>query len=610
MKKILIILFLLLHCVAYGQTHNGRGDSTTIDSFRGTTYARQNIAPLTPYINPFFSGKNSWYIDSTGHVWYYTGSVWNLTVGSGGGGNTYYAGTGLGLNLYTFYTDTTVVLTRTSALATYLTIASAAVYYDSIARVNDSLAALRLFMANTYFPTLDTAYLFRKPDSNTYGHAVTLTYYYAHLPSIITYTAGRGLGLTGGNVFYADSSIVVYAIDSNVNKGYCSWFYANTHFGTGNGTVTNVIGGTNISITGTSTVQPTVNLSGTVGLANGGTNATTTTSVNGTPITYGINNTLSIGVTSVTANPLSPLFTVSVSNSTTTPVISYTANSESAHTFYGVTGTANGTPAFSQVNYSDLAGSAPAMTLTVNTTAMTTGNAYTITASANTLTSTTLNPTVVTSSLTSLGSLLGLNIADGNNIVFGTSTGTKIGTSTSQKIGFYNATPIVQPTGSVITALQNLGILSSGTINYTELSGTMPTTTLTVNGTAMTTTNSYTITAVPTSPYQVQTVTVNAPSSPYVPTSNQGNVNAPYMLIITGLNTALTFSAVTGSWVTGQPFYFIITDAGTGEALTFNSNYHYTTALPTTTTASKPMVIQGVYISASSALITGWGNSN
>jgi hypothetical protein len=31
------------------------------------------------------------------------------------------------------------------------------------------------------------------------------------------------------------------------------------------------------------------------------------------------------------------------------------------------------------------------------------------------------------------------------NIALGTTTGTKIGTATTQKLGFYNATPVVQP---------------------------------------------------------------------------------------------------------------------------------------------------------------------
>jgi len=39
-----------------------------------------------------------------------------------------------------------------------------------------------------------------------------------------------------------------------------------------------------------------------------------------------------------------------------------------------------------------------------------------------------------------------LTLADAVNIVLNTSTGTKIGTATTQKLGFYNATPVVQPT--------------------------------------------------------------------------------------------------------------------------------------------------------------------
>jgi hypothetical protein len=40
------------------------------------------------------------------------------------------------------------------------------------------------------------------------------------------------------------------------------------------------------------------------------------------------------------------------------------------------------------------------------------------------------------------------SILDGVNWTFGTSSGTKIGTAVGQKIGFWNATPIVQPSGA------------------------------------------------------------------------------------------------------------------------------------------------------------------
>jgi len=40
----------------------------------------------------------------------------------------------------------------------------------------------------------------------------------------------------------------------------------------------------------------------------------------------------------------------------------------------------------------------------------------------------------------------GVQLSEGASIDFGTTTGSKIGNSTSQKIGFWNATPAIQPT--------------------------------------------------------------------------------------------------------------------------------------------------------------------
>ena len=51
-----------------------------------------------------------------------------------------------------------------------------------------------------------------------------------------------------------------------------------------------------------------------------------------------------------------------------------------------------------------------------------------------------------------LGLAGSLKINDTFNIVFDTTTGTKIGTATTQKLSFWNATPIVQPTTAVAAA--------------------------------------------------------------------------------------------------------------------------------------------------------------
>lgn len=142
------------------------------------------------------------------------------------------------------------------------------------------------------------------------------------------------------------------------------------------GTVTNVIGGTNITITGTSTIQPMVNLSGIIGLANGGTNATVTTSVNGTAIAYGVNNTLPVGtgtLTGVTINSLSPVFTWSVTGTSAAPIYTPSAISQSANSFYASPNGSSGNPTFRGIVAADVP------TLNQNTT----GNAGTVTTNAN-----------------------------------------------------------------------------------------------------------------------------------------------------------------------------------------------------------------------------------
>lgn len=68
--------------------------------------------------------------------------------------------------------------------------------------------------------------------------------------------------------------------------------------------------------------------------------------------------------------------------------------------------------------------------------------------------------------LTIDGSTGNMTFNDGANIIFGTTTGTKIGTSTTQKLGFYNSTPIAKQTGVAVTiaavhaALTNLGLIA------------------------------------------------------------------------------------------------------------------------------------------------------
>lgn len=64
-------------------------------------------------------------------------------------------------------------------------------------------------------------------------------------------------------------------------------------------------------------------------------------------------------------------------------------------------------------------------------------------------------------------------LLDGSDLVLGTTTGTKIGTATSQKLGFFNATPIVQNTSTtdLRTGLINLGFFATGGASPLNLNG-------------------------------------------------------------------------------------------------------------------------------------------
>lgn len=61
-----------------------------------------------------------------------------------------------------------------------------------------------------------------------------------------------------------------------------------------------------------------------------------------------------------------------------------------------------------------------------------------------------------------------LTISDEGNVILATTTGTKIGTATDQKLGFYNVTPVVQPTGASQEA-----ITATGTANASSLTCTV-----------------------------------------------------------------------------------------------------------------------------------------
>jgi hypothetical protein len=71
----------------------------------------------------------------------------------------------------------------------------------------------------------------------------------------------------------------------------------------------------------------------------------------------------------------------------------------------------------------------------------------------------------MTAGATTLGGALTLG---NNNIVAGDAAGTKIGTADTQRLGFYNATPIVQPAGADQAAVATTAATDVSPFGYTE----------------------------------------------------------------------------------------------------------------------------------------------
>jgi hypothetical protein len=60
-----------------------------------------------------------------------------------------------------------------------------------------------------------------------------------------------------------------------------------------------------------------------------------------------------------------------------------------------------------------------------------------------------------------------VTVTEAKNFVLGTTTGSKIGTAVTQKLGFFNATPVVQPASAAQAAVVTTGA-STSAYGYTE----------------------------------------------------------------------------------------------------------------------------------------------
>lgn len=96
----------------------------------------------------------------------------------------------------------------------------------------------------------------------------------------------------------------------------------------------------------------------------------------------------------------------------------------------------------------------------------------------NVLGDTSVNQNLLTSSSPSFA---GLSISDAGNIVLATTTGTKIGTGTTQKLGFWNATPIVQPSSTGETTGFTANTSANALFNESTWTGNVGSTAYTIS---------------------------------------------------------------------------------------------------------------------------------
>lgn len=291
-------------------------------------------------------------------------------------------------------------------------------------------------------------------------------------------------------------------------------------------------GDAGLNFTASASITGTVDWDGNIiAVGNGGTGATTTTSVNGTPITYGANNSLPIGsgtVTSVAAGYGTTFTTITASGSVvvdTNKASGICTNLwrqkavDSLNTLIAAKGAGTVTNVIGGVNISITGtstiqptvnitgtiavangGTGTTATTSVNTTPITYGSDNTITASANTLTTTTLNPTVVNSSLTKVGTIT--SGTWNGTVVAPAYGGTGVSNNAASTITISGSYPLT----ATLTTTTNVTLPSSGTL-YGTASGSITSSQLRTSLTDETGTGVFVTNDKPTFLGTIQTVT-------------------------------------------------------------------------------------------------------
>lgn len=234
-----------------------------------------------------------------------------------------------------------------------------------------------------------------------------------------------------------------------------------------------------------------------------------------------------------------------------------------------------------------------------------------------------------------------ITLPDGADITMNSTTGSMIGTATTERLAFYGSAPIIQPSGNALTALAALGLVASpvlakadvglgnvdNTSNATERAAAATLTNKTINGanntitgipiasglsgmtpnTFLVASSSTAVASVKNAPAgavvgttDTQTLTnkrvtsrIGTVTSSATPTASADS-NDQYN--ITSAAVDMVVAAPAGTPTDGQQMRYRIRDNGGARAISWSSVFRAVgTVLPTTTVAGKTMYVVALY---------------
>ncbi len=325
----------------------------------------------------------------------------------------------------------------------------------------------------------------------------------------------------------------------------------------------------------------------------------------GTTIIYDNSTYITTAVTSFSVSGSTPVFSLSVTNATTTPTLNFTTLNQNPNTFLAGATSGTTTPTFRAIVAGDLpaislssgvTGTLPVANGGTGATTQTSVNAVVFNYGANnTIASSGVNSIIATGAMTVAGTstvTVGMPAATGSINGYITSTDwttfNNKGSGTVTSVGLVgSSTMSVTGTTSPITGS---GTYTVSIPSSVPLAGSPTTTTQSPNDNSTKIATTAYVDAGMTA-VGVQTIAATSYSVSCTPTTSVTATAATVFFDITAQAGAILFNAPTGTWANHQHLQITLKDNGTARAITYNAIYRSGTTItaPTTTILGKEL---------------------